>query len=124
MIRTRTWVILLAAAAMVLAVLSWYLLTRNTGSHVVQIVQDGSVVREIDLSRVSGSETIVLRLPDGGSNTILVQPGRICVCEANCPDQICVHQGWLENQAAPIVCMPHRLVIQIKDGTETDGVSR
>ena len=124
MIRTRTWVILLAAAAMVLAVLSWYLLTRNTGSYVVQIVQDGSVVREIDLSRVTGSETIVLRLPDGGSNTILVQPGRICVCEANCPDQICVHQGWLENQAAPIVCMPHRLVIQIKDGTETDGVSR
>ena len=124
MIRTRTWVILLSAAAMVLALLSWLLLTRPSGSHVVQIVQDGSVVREIDLSRVTESETIVLRLPDGGSNTVLVQPGRICVCEADCPDQICVHQGWLVNQAAPIVCMPHRLVIQVKGIAETDGVSR
>ena len=64
--------------------------------------------------------------PYGGSNTILVQPGRICVSEADCPDRICVYQGWLTDDPIPIVCLPHRLVIALKDPTQagSDTVSR
>ena len=54
--------------------------------------------------------------PDGrvGTNRIVVEPGRICVSEANCPDGICISQGWLSDQDVPIVCLPHRLIIKIK----------
>lgn len=34
--------------------------------------------------------------------------------EADCPDQVCVHAGWLTDSAAPIVCLPHRLVIRLE----------
>ena len=125
MIRTRTWIILTAAAAAALAVLSWYTLARTAGTHIAEIVQDGKVVRVVDLDRVARSETFTVECPDGGSNTVLVEPGRICVCAADCPDRICVEQGWLSDQAAPIVCMPHRLVIRLREGgTETDAVAR
>lgn len=124
MIRTRTWILLFAAAAVVLGALSWYLLSRRTEGCVVQIVQDGTVLREIDLSRVTGEERIVIESPYGGSNVVLVRPGRICVAEADCPDGICVHQGWLESGGSlPIVCLPHRLVILVKDpAPDTDAV--
>ena len=73
------------------------------------------VVEEIDLDRVS--EPYSLPLEDGsGRNTLWVERGRICVSEADCPDQICVNQGWISNGAVPIICLPHRLMIEIVDG--------
>ena len=114
MIKTRTWVILIAAAAVVLAAASFFLLRSRSEGTVVQIIQDNTVIREIDLSRVSREYSFVVESPYGGSNTILVQPGRICVSEADCPDRICVKSGWHSDSAAPIVCLPHRLVIRIE----------
>lgn len=31
--------------------------------------------------------------------------------EAECPDHTCINMGWLDS-AAPIVCLPNRLVIR------------
>ena len=122
MIKTRTWVLIIAAAALIL-LLSIFLLTGKTGSSVVEIVQDGAVLREIDLRYVTREYTITVESPDGGSNIIRVQPGRICVSEADCPDLICVRQGWLKDQSTPIVCLPHRLVIRLKNAPAVDAVS-
>ena len=42
--------------------------------------------------------------------------------EADCPDQVCVRQGWVQDRTVPIVCLPHRLVIEIVGGEgELDG---
>ena len=78
---------------------------------------------EIDLERVTEPRTLTLE--DGrGRNTVLVERGRICVSEADCPDQICVKQGWISDGTVPIVCLPHRLVIEITgDGGDVDGAA-
>ena len=55
-----------------------------------------------------------------GHNTVHVEPGAISVTEADCPDGICVRQGKLTTAGVPIVCMPHRLVIEIY-GDAIDG---
>ena len=124
MIKTRTWVVLIAAAAAVLALLSLRLLTgRRTGT-VVEVMQDGAVLREIDLSAVAEEYSFEVEWPGGGSNTVRVQPGRVCVSGADCPDKICVAQGWLSDEAAPIVCLPHRLIIRVKDAGQLDAVAR
>ena len=126
MLKTRTWIAIIAAAAVVLAAVSLMLLTSRKAGTVVQVIQDGTVVKEIDLSRVKKEYSFELESAGGGHNTVLVQPGRICVSEADCPDQICVQQGWLENQALPIVCMPHGLIITVADpaGQDVDAVSK
>lgn len=126
MIKTRTWIVIIAAAALVLAAASALLLTKKAEGAVVQIIQGETVIREIDLSKVAREYSFVVEYPGGGSNTITVQPGRICVSEADCPDRICVHQGWLTDEPVPIVCLPHRLVITLKDPAPSgsDTVSR
>ena len=123
MLKTRTWVLLFAAAALVLVALSVRLLTGKRDGAVAEIVQDGVVIREIDLLRVTEAYSFTVDW-EGGSNTVLVQPGRICVSEADCPDQVCVRQGWLSDQATPVVCLPHRLMIRLKGASELDGVSK
>ena len=114
MFKTRTWIIILVAVAALLILLSVLFLTARTDGTTAQIILDGEVIREIDLSRVSEPYTFVVEDGNGGTNRVVVEPGRICVSEANCPDGICISQGWLSDQDVPIVCLPHRLIIKIR----------
>ena len=52
---------------------------------------------------------------DFGSNTILVEPNRISVIDATCPDLVCVHHVSLPDSLTPIVCLPNRLVIKMEE---------
>ncbi len=87
----------------------------NTGhdSYTASIYQNGSLIMQIDLSAVSEPYTLTVTAPNGGSNTILVEPGKIAVTAADCPDQVCVHQGAIRNSLLPITCLPHKLVIEL-----------
>ena len=83
-----------------------------------RITLDGALVREIDLTGVEEPFSFTVEGPAGLTNTILVEPGRIRVSEADCPDQICVHQGFISDGTTPIVCLPNKLIIQITGGGE------
>lgn len=84
---------------------------------VARITRDGVLLEEIDLTKTQAPFSFLLE--DGrGRNLISVEQGRIRVSEADCPDQICVDQGWISDGTVPIVCLPHRLMIQIVGGEE------
>lgn len=121
MIKTRTWIIIICVFLAVTGVISAVLYLRTPEVSPVQILQDGKCIKEIDLSSVKESYEMVIEDSKGGSNTVLVEPGRICIKEADCPDQICVKRGWLFDSSSPIVCLPHRLVIQTSGGSGTDA---
>ena len=87
--RTRFWVGVLAAAAL-LSVGAILLLGRwSGGGHMARIYQDGVLIREIDLDSLSAPLTFTVEF-QGRTNTITAQPGRIRVESADCPDQVCV----------------------------------
>lgn len=121
--QNKTWAKIIALLAVVLAAASLYVLYRRENDTVVEVYYAGQVQQVIDLTRVKESYVIDVET-EGGHNTILVEPGRICVAEADCPDGICVQQGWLSDQAMPIVCMPHGLVISVRSGAAADGATR
>ncbi|MBQ8975589.1 MAG: NusG domain II-containing protein [Oscillospiraceae bacterium] len=123
MIKTRTWIIIIAAVAVCCGALALVLMNTRSNSHVAEVVQDGEVIREIDLSRVTREYSFTVTC-DTGENVITVRPGGICVSDADCPDRVCVSQGWLTDRAAPIVCMPHRLIIRLKGSGDIDGAVR
>ncbi|MFR7670942.1 MAG: NusG domain II-containing protein [Collinsella sp.] len=43
-----------------------------------------------------------------GTNLIEIKDGRVHVEEADCPNQDCVHQGWVDAAEEQIVCLPHK----------------
>ncbi len=81
---------------------------------IADIYQDGHLIKSIPLNEVKTSYTFTVTSKDGGSNVIEVRPGAIGIASANCPDRLCVHQGFIKSTALPITCLPHRLVIQIR----------
>ena len=100
----------------VVASAAWLLLgSGKTDAPVARITRDGALLEEIDLDRVD--ETYSFTLEDGrGINTVLVERGRIRVSEADCPDRVCVNRGWISDGTAPIICLPHKLMIEIVGG--------
>lgn len=64
---------------------------------------------------------------DYGYNLIEIGDGQVRVIEADCPDQLDVKQGYISKVGEVIVCLPNRLVVEIKgvgEKTEIDGISR
>jgi hypothetical protein len=118
--RTKLIAGLLAAAVAGSAV--FILLQRGRApAPVARISRDGVLLEEIDLSRVDEPYSLTLE-DESGRNVLSVERGRVCVSEADCPDQVCVKQGWVSSGAAPIVCLPHKLVVELAGtGEDLDG---
>lgn len=85
---------------------------------------DGKETKRFTLD--SDKETYTYRYedPDGDYNIIEVAGDKIRISEANCGDQVCVRRGWAEKDGDTIVCLPHKLVIEIQDqaGGGDDGL--
>ena len=106
---------LLIFAAVILGGLLLYRHLSGTGGTVAVISVDGVARERIDLTEVRASYDLAI-VNAWGRNTVHVAPGAISVSEADCPDQICVKMGELTGGGIPIICMPHRLVIEIEGG--------
>ena len=101
------FVVLAALCALAIGAMHWF-----PHGQVAVIYTDGEVYAQIDLSAVRESYTIEL-----AGNTILVEPDGISMQSANCPDQICVHQGKIR-AAGQITCLPNRVQIVIRSGKD------
>ncbi len=89
----------------------------------VNIVQDGIVLYTIDLTTAQ-DQTLEIEYK-GRTNIVQIENGRIRMLEAECPDQTCVHMGWLDSGAMPIVCLPNHLSIEYAgSGDNIDAVIR
>ena len=85
---------------------------------------DGKEIKTFDLSDNSQAYTYRYEDKDRDYNLIEVKGNRIRIKEADCGDQICVRRGWIEQSGETIVCLPHKLLIEVKssDGGEPGSV--
>lgn len=88
----------------------------DDGSKIANIYINGKLDRKIDLNKVTTPYQIRYNSEDGGYNIVEVRHGSIRIAEADCHDQICVHEGEIHDDGKPIVCLPHKLVITIDHG--------
>ena len=113
MVKTKVWVILIAALAAVSVALALLFAFLPRGGTVAKVYVDGACVYTVDLDGVSEPYRYVVHTPYG-DNTLLIEHGRIRVEEADCKGEDCVHLGWISAAGKPIVCVPHRLVVRIE----------
>lgn len=117
--KTRTWVLIVAALLILSVLLSLWVVRRKAPGTVANVYQDGTCIRSVDLAQVTEPYEFTVS-GEWGENVIRVEPGRICVQSADCPDRICVDAGWLSDSAQPIVCLPHKLVIRLEAQAKSD----
>lgn len=111
--RNLKWWIILCGIVFCLGLVGTFFVLKKSESTFVEIIQDGVVLYNLDLSEYHEPQTIEITT-EKGNNTILIENGRICISHADCPDETCVKSGWLSS-SLPIVCLPHHLVIRFSE---------
>lgn len=100
----------IAAAALVFY-LVFHLTGRGTGSRIC-IRIDGEVQGTYSLSE---DRTIPIET-EYGKNVVVISGGQAYMKEADCPDHYCIEQGKIDQENETIVCLPHKLVVEVVSG--------
>ncbi|GGM27508.1 hypothetical protein GCM10011351_11730 [Paraliobacillus quinghaiensis] len=97
--------------------------TYNAGDKVTAaIIQDGEVIREIELTGHEGNEQFVIEGKGNQYNLMEVDDERIRIKEDNSPDQVGVKMGWKDKPGETIICLPHKLLVEIRaEGNNTES---
>ena len=53
------------------------------------------------------------KLYSQGRIILQVESGKVRVKSSDCPEQICVHAGWISKKGQIIVCAPNHVLIEI-----------
>lgn len=117
--KTKKFWIIVCILIFAAGIIGSLLLLLRPHGQTVNIIQNGKVLYTIDLSQTE-NQTIEVEY-QGSRNIIQIQNHQICVIDAECPDHTCVKMGYLKSNAAPIVCLPNKLVISFAESDETDA---
>lgn len=116
--KTKYWIILLAAMLVICIGLSLVLMIPGEEASFAEISSGGKVIKTVDL-RIDQEFTV--ETENGGHNVVTVKDRKIGVTEADCPDHYCMDRGMISS-GTQIVCLPNRLVITLVGEQTIDGV--
>ena len=115
--------IIFISGVLLVALFIWgiFCLVNNTGEGVVTVVQNGQTIGYYPLS-----EDNTYIIPYGEEyNLLVISGGEAFISDADCPDGLCMRQRAVSKNGESIICLPHKLVIQVvaKEEGELDAVT-
>lgn len=55
---------------------------------------------------------------ESGTNVVRIQNHEVWMEEADCPDGYCMEQGHISQSHQTLVCLPHKLVVEVSDTSD------
>ena len=115
--KSKYWAVLIGLILLLCIGSSLFLTVGKAPAAMAEIRSDGALIRTVSL-HVDQEFTVPCH---GGYNTVTVKGGKIAVTDADCPDHYCMERGFCDS-GTPIVCLPHKLVIEFVGEQEIDGL--
>ncbi len=112
MIKRNDIIIGVVALLVALAFYLFFSLTKSDGSK-VEITVQGEVYETLELSQ---DQSFLITLENGEYNTVVIEDGYVRMSEADCPDKLCVKHNKIHYNHETIVCLPHKVVVEIVNG--------
>ncbi len=112
------FILILILAVAGLGILAFAFLTGGGGAS-VEVSVDGRIIAVYPLS---DNREEVINTPEG-KNRLEIKDGRVRVTDADCPDKLCVNQGWISMKGQSVICLPHKLTVKItgEEAPESKG---
>ncbi len=108
-------------AALLAAGIYWLFIYKEGTT--VQVSINGKVTASFPLDT---DTTYTIKTADGGINVLEIKNGAAGIAEANCPDELCVHQKKISHQGENLICLPHKVMVDITNSAKKatlDGVA-
>lgn len=93
----------------------------KNASYTADIYQNGNLIMSIPLNDSAAPHTFTVTGENGCVNEVEIRQDSIGIISADCPDKLCVGQGFIRNSRLPITCLPNRLVIQLRPSEDSEG---
>ena len=111
-------VIFLGILVVVLALIyAGYVIFSGKTGDTVEITIDGVSYGTYSLSE---EQEIPIEIDGTITNVLKIEHGEADMIEADCPDQLCVHQKAISKDRETIVCLPNKIVVEVKSKTESE----
>lgn len=81
----------------------------------IRITVDGQLYGTYDLGE---DQEISIELDGRVANVVIIENGAAYMRDADCPDGLCKRQGAISRDKQTIVCLPHKLVVEVVGGKE------
>lgn len=91
----------------------------NNVDRVARITVDGKLFKTVQLT---GKEQTVDIQTEYGYNILKVHDYGIEMIDADCPDKLCLTFGFIDRNGGTIVCLPHKLMVEVVSSGEGDDV--
>ena len=88
----------------------WIYLPSKEKGNQLTVKQNGSILMTLPLNK---DTTQTITDENGNTNTFYIRNNTVKMSDSNCNDNTCVHTGNISQAEESIVCLPHRLVLQI-----------
>ena len=108
-------IVLIAAAGLLL-----FVFNREQGS-TVSVKVDGIQIASYPLAE---DREVPIKTGDNDEhiNVLVIKDGKASISEADCPDKICVETRAVSYVGETVVCLPHKLVIEITNQNADGGI--
>lgn len=108
-------IILIAIYVIITLIMAYFLLFKSQdsgSSRILYIQQGGKVIEKISLPTAG---VINRTISDGvHTNEVVIDRNKVYVTKADCHDGLCMKQGEIYKNGDMIVCLPNKLVLEIK----------
>lgn len=112
--------IILLLACLLFSAAAYFIINfavKKEGAQAV-IKVDGVVAETLELGK---NASVTVDGYRGGKNTIVVDGKEVYMTDADCPDKLCEKTGRISRTGETIVCLPHRVVVEIQ-GSGADRI--
>ncbi len=79
----------------------------------VEVYVDGELIKTIVFDSTNNTEPFTVQTSHG-INVIGIENGMVQITEADCRDQICIKDGPISEPGEMLVCLPHKVVVEVK----------
>lgn len=111
--------IMVISGVLLTALLMWLIpiFLNKDAPAVVRVIQNGQEIASYPLSE---DRIVTIPYEDENYNLLFISGGEASVSDADCPDGLCVRARSISRNGESIICLPHKLVIQIESKEESD----
>ncbi len=106
------------------SLLTFFLTSRrllSEGKKYIRVTVDGKEIERVYLDPKLKGKRINIKT-SYGYNTLEFTEDGVKIVAADCPDKICMHMPAINLSGDMLVCLPHKLIVEVKDQKDLDEV--
>lgn len=112
--KKKDWILILLIFVVAGAAYGIHEFAGSKGADIVTVKVDGKVTGTYPLDK---DQEIKI---NGGTNILTIKNGKAKMTDADCPDQLCVHQKAASKNHESIICLPNKVVVEINGSEESE----